>query len=194
MRPVWTSNARFDFRKVNLDQVAKDRLGGGLVAPQALRLGIGLDQRNMLFGPAGGLEIGQGFLIDRKKADGGAVFGRHVGDRRPHRHAEVSERRPAIFDELLDDALLSQPFGDGQDEVGRRRAFAQRTHEAHADHFGHVQGHRLTEHCRAGFDPAASPTQNAECVDHRRVAIRAEHRIGTEEELVADGLLVNDRR
>jgi hypothetical protein len=66
------------------------------------------------------------FVVDREEAHRRAVLGRHVGDRR----AVGQRRRLGAFaeelDELADHLLLAQDLGDGQHEVGRGDAFAQR--------------------------------------------------------------------
>ena len=95
------------------------------VAPQALRLGIGPDQRDLLVVAAGQLEIVDRPLVDREEAAGRAIFGRHVGDRRAVGERSGVEARPVEFDEAADDALLAQHLGDGQHQVGRGDAFLE---------------------------------------------------------------------
>ena len=50
--------------------------------------------------------------------------------------------------------------------------------ELHADDFGQQHVDRLAEHDAFGFDAADAPADDAEAVDHRRVAIGADERIG----------------
>ena len=50
--------------------------------------------------------------------------------------------------------------------------------DADADDHGRRQEHRLAEHRRLGLDPADAPAEDAEPVDHRRVRVRADERVG----------------
>ena len=65
-----------------------------------------------------------------------------------------------------------------QRQVGRRHAFAQRAGQMHADHVRREEINRLAEHARLGLDAADAPADDAEAVDHRRVRIRADQRVG----------------
>ena len=49
---------------------------------------------------------------------------------------------------------------------------------AHADHDRLRQEHRLAEHRRFGLDAADPPAEHAEAVDHRRVRVGADERVG----------------
>ena len=50
--------------------------------------------------------------------------------------------------------------------------------EFEADHLRGKHVERLAEHDRLGLDAADAPAQHAQAVDHRRVAIGADERIG----------------
>jgi len=71
-------------------------------------------------------------------------------------------------------------LGDRQDEIGRRRPFGQLADELEADDLRHEHRDRLAEHRRLGLDPADPPAKHAEPVDHRRVRIGADERVGIE--------------
>ena len=49
--------------------------------------------------------------------------------------------------------------------------------ELEADDFGDEHRERLAEHRRLGLDPADSPAEDAEAIDHRRVGIGADERV-----------------
>ena len=66
--------------EVELELLGEARLGVGVV-PEALLLGVGLDQRELLLGAAGELEVLDGLLVDREDRDGGAELRAHVADR-----------------------------------------------------------------------------------------------------------------
>ncbi len=80
LRTLGSGERGFDGRQVQFDHVGV--VGGrrAVDAPQALRLGIGLDQRDLLGASAGQFQIADGFLIDGKNRAGRAELRRHVGD------------------------------------------------------------------------------------------------------------------
>ena len=82
LRPLGPGERRLDRAHVELERVGEHRLGARRVAPQALRLAIGLDQLDPVGVAAGQLEIVERALVDREEAAGRAIFGRHVGDGR----------------------------------------------------------------------------------------------------------------
>ena len=65
-----------------------------------------------------------------------------------------------------------------QREIGRGHAFAQRAGQVHADDFRREEINRLPEHARFRFDSAHAPADDAEAIDHRRVRIGADERVG----------------
>ena len=107
----------------SVERVGEDRLRRLGRPEHALRLGIGLDQRDLRGGRAGAFEIGERLGADREEAAGRAIFGRHVGDRRHVLEREAGKARPVEFDELADHALLAQHLRDGEHEIGGGRAF-----------------------------------------------------------------------
>ena len=50
--------------------------------------------------------------------------------------------------------------------------------ELEADHLGDQHRDRLAEHRRLGLDAADAPAEHGEAVDHRRVAVGADERVG----------------
>jgi hypothetical protein len=48
----------------------------------------------------------------------------------------------------------------------------------HADDIRREEINRLAEHARFRFDAADAPADDAEAVDHRRVRVRADERVG----------------
>ena len=88
------------------------------------------------------------------------------------------QARAEELDELADHAALAQHLGHGQDEVGRGRALGQLAVEPEADHLRQQHRDRLAEHRRLGLDPADAPAEHAEAVDHRRVGVGADQRVG----------------
>ena len=97
---------------------------------------------------------------------------------------------PEVLDELPDDAGLAQDLRHRQDEVGCGRALGQRARQPESDDLRDEHRDRLAEHRRLGLDPADAPAEHAEAVDHRRVRVGPDERVG-ERDAVA---LVDDAR
>ena len=79
---------------------------------------------------------------------------------------------------LRDDAALAQHLGDREHEVGGGRALGQLAVEPEAEHLRQQHRDRLAEHRGLGLDPADAPAEHAEAVDHRRVRVGADERVG----------------
>ena len=75
----WPSQAGFDAAHVQRQAVSEHGLLPG-IAPQALGLGVGLDQLYGFCRATGQTQVVQRHLIHREKAAGGAIFRGHVGD------------------------------------------------------------------------------------------------------------------
>ena len=90
----------------------------------------------------------------------------------------VCEPVAEVLDELPDDAGLAQDLRHGEDEVGRGRALRQRAHELEADDLRDEHRDRLAEHRGLCLDPADAPAEHAEPVDHRRVRVGPDERVG----------------
>ena len=177
LRPLRPGQRRLDGGEIELQHVGEDRLRAGL-APQALRLAVGLDQRHALGRAAGGLEVLDGVGVDGEEAAGGAVLGRHVGDGGAVLDGEVVEAVAEVLDELLDHAALAQHLRAGEHEVGGGDAFLELALEAEADHLGDHHGDRLAEHGGLRLDAADAPAEHAERVDHGGVAVGADAGVG----------------
>ena len=140
-------------------------------------LGVSLDQIDLLVASRGLAKETQGLIVDREEAHRRSVFRSHVGDRRPVRQPDAGESPPAKLDELAHHALGPEGLCDRQDQVGGCRPFGQLAGQAETDDLGqqHVDG--LAEHHRLGLDTPNAPSDHAQPVDHRRVAVRAHHAV-----------------
>ena len=154
-------------------------------AEEALRLGVLLDQVDGLWRAVGARQEVERLLVDGEEAHGRAVLGRHVGDGRAVGEAHRGEAGAEELHELADDAVLAQHLRDRQREVRRRHALLELAGQAEADDLGHQHVDRLAQHGRLGLDPADAPAQHAQAVDHRRVAVGPDQRVG-----VGDGQAV----
>ena len=177
LRALRTGQGRFDFAHVELEHRGVRRRRLARFVPQPLRPGIGLDQRDLLFAAARQAQVAQRLGIDREDAAGGAVLGRHVADGGAVGQRQVLQSFAEEFHELADHPVLAQHLGHRQHQVGGGRAFGQPPGQAEADHLRDQHRRGLAEHRRLGLDAAHAPAQHADAVDHRGVAVGAEHRI-----------------
>jgi hypothetical protein len=159
------ASAGHDGRQVEFERAREDRLDGG-VDPEALLLGIGFDQSDLVFLAAGQAQIVQRLVVNAEEAAGRAIFGRHVGQRGAVGQRQVGKAGAVIFDEAAHHAMLAQHVGGGQHEVGGGDAFLQLAGELEADHFGDQHRDGLTQHRGFGLDAAHAPAQHAQAVDH----------------------------
>ena len=83
-----------------------------------------------------------------------------------------------VLHELPDHAEVPEDLGDGEDEVGRRRPLGELAAEPEADDLRHEHGDGLAEEHGLGLDAADAPAEDAQAVDHRRVRVGADQRVG----------------
>jgi len=152
------------------------RRGG--VVEQPLLPRVGLDHPDSRLVTTREPEIAKGLRVDRENAARGAVLGGHVRDRGAVGDGQRREPRSVEFHELPDDPFLPEQFGHGEHEVGGRGPLAKRAAQAEADHLGHEHGDRLAEHRSLRLDAADAPAEHAEPVDHGRVGVGADQRVG----------------
>ena len=177
LRAARAGEAGRDAVEVELDERAERRRGIAVAAEEALLLVVRVDERHEVAAP-GGAQVAQHLVVDREERGGRAVLGRHVGERRAVGQRERREAVAAELDEAADDAVAAQQLGQREHEVGRGHALAQRAGHAHADDRGRAELERLAEHDRLGLDAADAEAEHAEPVDHRRVRVGADERVG----------------
>ena len=169
-----------DRGEIELDDVGVVRRHPGR-PPQALLLRVLLDEVDVRLAATGEAKVLERLIVDGEEAHRRAVFGSHVGDRGAVGERDVGETVAEELDELFDDAPLAEDLGDAEHEVGRGRALAKGPGQLHADDFGRDDVDRLAEHARLGLDAADAPADDAQAVDHRRVAVGADERIGIDD-------------
>jgi hypothetical protein len=74
--------------------------------------------------------------------------------------------------------MPAQHLGHDQDQVRRRRAARQLAGQAHPDDVRHRLVQRLAQQHGLGLDAAHPVAQHAEAVDHRRVGVGPDQRVG----------------
>ena len=178
LRALGAGQRGLDVAEVELDGVREGRLLGVLVVPEALLLGVGLDEVDELLGAPGEGQVAQRLAVDGEDRARRAELRAHVADRRAVGQRQARHAGAVELDELADDPLLAQQLGDGEHEVGRGGALGQLAVELEAEHLRDEHRHRLAEHRRLGLDAAHAPAQHAEAVDHRRVRVGPDQRVG----------------
>ena len=177
LRATRAGERGLDRREVELDDLrVRRRLRG--VVPEHVLLAVRLDERDPLVAAPGEAQVAECLLVDREEPTGRAVLGRHVPDRRAVGQRQAGEALAEVLDELPDDAGVAEDLRHRQDEVGRGRALRELPVEAEADDLRQEHRHRLAEHRGLGLDPADAPADDAQAVDHRRVRVGADERVG----------------
>ena len=177
LRPAGAGETRLHVAEVELDDLRVRRLVVWVVE-EALRPGVRLDERDALGGPRGELEVAKRLGVDREEVAGGAALGRHVRDGGAVGQRQAGEAVAEELDELADDTQRAQLLRDREHEIGAGGAGRQAAGELEADDLRDEHRDRLTQHRRLGLDSPDTPAQHAEAVDHRRVRVRSDERVG----------------
>ena len=177
LRAARAGERGLDGREVELHHLGVGRLLARIV-PEHVLLAIRLDEREPLLAAACQAQVAQGEIVDREEAARRAVLGRHVPDRRAIGERQAVESVPEVLHELPDHSRLAQDLGDGQDEIGGRRALGELSGQLEADDLRDEHRQRLAELRRLGLDPADTPAQHAEPVHHRGVGVGADECVG----------------
>jgi hypothetical protein len=177
LRPARPGKGRLHGREVEVDDL-RVRRRVVRVVPERVLLAVRLDERDPLLRPPGQAQVADGLGVDGEEPARRPVLRRHVPDRRAVGDRKPLEAVAEVLDELPDDARLAQDLRHRQDEVRRRRALRQLAHELEADDLWDEHRDGLAQHRRLGLDAAHAPSEHAEPVDHRRVRVRAEERVG----------------
>ena len=176
--PLGTRQGRHHIVEVQRQHGRVRLLGLVAVVPKALSLGVSFHTGHVSVFPSRQAQVLQRPFVHGEKPAGGTVFGRHVGNGGTVGEGEDFHPRTKEFYKLTNDTVLPQHFHDSQCHVGGGYAGLQFARQAHTNHIGseHVDG--LTEHHGLGFNPADTPTEHAQPVDHRGVRIGSHERVG----------------
>ena len=165
LRPLRTCDGGDHGGKVQLEVFGVDRLVVGVV-PEALRLGVRLDECDLLLGAPGEAQVTQRLIIDREDRHGGAIFRAHVADRGAVGQRHRRDAAAVELDELPDHTVLAKHLGDGQHQVSGSRSVGEFAGQFEAHDARNQHRHGLPEHGRLGFDAAYAPAQHAQPVHH----------------------------
>ena len=150
----------------------------GRVMPEQILLAVRLDQRDPFRAAPRQSQIVERDPVDREEPARRAVLRRHVPERRAVGQRQRSHALAEVLDELPDDTGVAQDLRHGQHEIGRSRALGQRSAQLEPDHLRHEHRKRLPEHRGLRLDPTGAPTEHAQPVDHCRMRVRADERVG----------------
>ena len=167
----------FHRREVEVEDLGEHRVGIAVAAEEALLLRVALREVGGV-APTGEAQVADRLVVHREVRRGRAVLRAHVRERRAVGEGERGEAVAEELDELPHDAVAPEHLREHEDEVGRGRTRRERAARAHADHDGRRERHRLAEHRGLGLDAADAPAEDAEAVDHRRVRVRPDERVG----------------
>ena len=177
LRSLRAGDAWADGREIELHHLVERRCRRAIDAEESLSLGVALHEIDEV-APVRRLEIAKRLRVDGEERGGCAVLGAHVGHGGAVLHGQRRETVAGKFDELVHDAVLTHRLGERQHEVGRRRSGRQGAGELHADDDRPREIRRLPEHRGLGLDAPDAPAEHAQPIDHRRVRVGAEERVG----------------
>ena len=121
LRALGPRNARHHGAKVKLQVLGVPRFVV-VGVPQALGLGVRLDESDLLIAATGEPQIFGGLRVDRKDRDRGAVLRTHVADRGSVCDRHVGDAGPVELDKLTDHLVLPQHLSDRQNKISCGRA------------------------------------------------------------------------
>ena len=145
--------------QIQLDVLREDGFLVGVV-PQALFLGVRLDESELLVAAAGEAQVFDGLGVDREDRCGGTEFGAHVAQRRAVRERNLGNTVAVELDELADDAVLTKciSVAVSTTSVAVTPGLIS-PDELEADDAGDQHGDGLAEHCCLGLDAADAPAE-----------------------------------
>ena len=171
-------DARLDRAEVEFQQLGEHRGLRLIGAEHPLRPGVPFHQLDQFAVTPGRLQVAKGLGVDREEGRGGAVFRAHVGEGGAIRDRERGEAAAAELHELVDDAVLAQPFRQGQDQVGGGGPGPQRAGHPDAHHHRNRQVGGLAEQRGLGLDAADPPAEHPQPIDHGGMRVGAEQGVG----------------
>src|SRR5699024_9775267 len=157
--------------QVELEVLGVLGLGCVRLEPHALSLGVSLDQCGLLFRTTGETQVLDGLLVDGEHRTGGAELRGHVADGCAVRQRDGLDAVAVELNELLNNTVVAEHLGDGQNDVGGGDADRDLTGELEADDAWDQHGDRLAEHGSLCLDAADAPAQDAEAVFHGGVGV-----------------------
>ena len=174
LRATGAGQTGLDRAHVQFEDVGVVRSSLTVDTPQALGLGIGFDQRDLLGGAARQFEVADGLFVDREDGAGAAELGRHVADGGAVGQRQMRQTIAEELDKLIDHAFLAQHLGDGQHQIGGGGASRQLAVELEADDLRDEHGDRLAQHGGLGLDTTHAPAQHAQTIDHGGMRVGAD--------------------
>lgn len=117
LRALGPGDGRHHGGQVELEVLGELRLPGRVV-PEALLLGVGLDERDLLRRPPGQPQVVDRHLVDGEDRRGGAELRAHVADGGAVGQRHLGHAVAVELHELAHHAVLAEHLGDRQHDVG----------------------------------------------------------------------------
>ena len=178
LRALRTCHAGLNGREIDVDVHAVFDISFFRHPEEVLRFEIIFERAALFRSAACGGEVVDGLGINGKEAHRGAVFGSHVRDRRAVGERECGRAFAIEFHKLTNHFRGAEELGNMEREIGRGDAFAKLIREVHAHNFWGEEIHGLAEHSCLGFDATNTPTDNTQTIDHGRVRVSTDERVG----------------
>ena len=176
--PMRAGHAGAGLAHVNLDHAAVARWDICSVAEQAVGAAIGGHQRHQRFRPTRHTQVIQHLLVDGEVTAGGPVFGRHIGQCRPFRHRHGLRGRAEKFNRTVGNLRQAQALRHQQHQVGRPDQRCRHAGEPYAHHLGQGKGVGMAQQGSFGINATHAPAQHAQTIDHGRVRVTPNHKVG----------------
>ena len=194
LRPLGTGQARADIAEVQPDHLREINLTGQRHAKQALGAEESLEGFNFGAAATRAAQVVNRFFIDREKAHGGTVLGRHVGQRGAVRHGQCARAFAKKFNKLAHHLFATQHLGHAQHQVGGGHPFTQAPADLKAHYVRREHVNRLAQHSGFRFDAAHAPADHTQTIDHGGVAVGANQRVGVVQRLGSAALDMHTAR
>ncbi len=185
LRALGPRQTRTDVGEIQAQNLCVFSLPATFFGPEPLSFTIGFYQRQCCGAAPCQVEIVYGCLINGEKAAGRSVFRCHIRNRGTICKGQGSQSRTKKFYEFANHSKAAQLLGNGENQIRGGHALGQTAFEAETNHFGDQHGNRLPQHGGFGLNPADSPAQHPETIDHRCVAVGSHQSIRVSQNLVA---------
>ncbi|CAB4613174.1 unannotated protein [freshwater metagenome] len=139
--------------------------------PQALLLGVCLNQINLLLRTTSHSQVIQSDFVNWEHRGSGAELWAHVSDGRAVCQRHRSYTRTIELNKLSNYTVLTKHLGDGQDNVSCGHAGRNLSGQLETNNLWNQHRNRLTKHCGLGFDTANTPTKNTKTINHGGVRV-----------------------
>mmetsp|Transcript_47504 Transcript_47504/g.93684 ORF Transcript_47504/g.93684 Transcript_47504/m.93684 type:complete len:304 (-) Transcript_47504:651-1562(-) len=170
--------------EVELEDVSESRGWGIAVCKQTDLSEILLDFCDLGLGSASGSQILQGLSVNGEEPHGSTVFWSHIGNSGTVGKGETLHAGAVELNKLSNNPPLSEHCGAGEHQISCGGVLGKGAGELETDDFGKDHRNRLAEHNGLRLNPAHTPTDDSEAVNHGGMGVCANDRVGIQNALV----------